>query len=308
MYRGPASILIGTSGWHYPTGKGTWNGAFYPARRPRGFDELSYYAERFDIVEVNSTFYRMPDAGQVATWVTRTPRDFQFTIKLFQKFTHPDMYLARAGVTDWNLSLADIDAFKRGLAPLAGAGKLAAVLVQFPPSFHADEAMRDYLTWMLTSLAGYRLAVELRHKSWFATGSETGARLAAGHASLVVADDPGTGVLSTVPVDHTSAALYLRLHGRNAAAWWNHAAAEDRYNYLYSPTELMPFSAAAREASQAGRPVMAFMNNHFSAKAVANAAILKSQLGQSVPGDYERSMVDRYPDLTGVVTTSGLPL
>ena len=66
--------------------------------RPRGFDELRYYAEHFDIVEVNSTFYRMPDPGPVAKWAARTPADFQFAVKLFQKFTHPDMYLARAGV------------------------------------------------------------------------------------------------------------------------------------------------------------------------------------------------------------------
>jgi uncharacterized protein YecE (DUF72 family) len=102
--------------------------------------------------------------------------------------------------------------------------------------------------------------------------------------------------------------IYLRLHGRNAAAWWQHEHSEDRYNYLYSPAELAPVAAAATEASQAGRKVMAFMNNHFSAKAVANAAILRSQLGQSVPGLYEREMVNRYPDLDGIVTTSGLPL
>ncbi len=106
----------------------------------------------------------------------------------------------------------------------------------------------------------------------------------------------------------TSEVVYLRLHGRNSAAWWNHEHSEDRYNYLYSPTELAPFAAAATEGSQAGRKVMAFMNNHFSAKAVANAAILRSQLGLAVPGLYEREMVSRYPDLEGIVTTSGLPL
>ncbi len=105
-----------------------------------------------------------------------------------------------------------------------------------------------------------------------------------------------------------SAPLYLRFHGRNTAAWWNHEKSEDRYNYLYSPTELQPYAEGVRAASAAGRKVLAFMNNHYSAKAVANAAILKSQLGQSVPGVYEREMVDRYPDLQEIVTTSGLPL
>ncbi len=194
-------VRVGTSGWNYPTGKGTWNGVFYPARRPRGFDELRYYAEHFDIVEVNSTFYRMPEAALVEKWVQRTPADFEFAIKLFQKFTHPDMYLASAGAKDWTLSLGDVDAFRAGLAPIADAGKLAALLVQFPTSFHADIAAREYLSWVLEMFAGYPLAVELRHKSWFEAGAETSERLAAGQASLVVADDPetrqlrGTGVV-----------------------------------------------------------------------------------------------------------------
>jgi len=304
---------------------------FYPARRPHGFDELRYYAEHFDIVEVNSTFYRMPDAGHVTKWVERTPQDFQFAIKLFQKFTHPDMYLARAGVTDWRLSRADVDAFRSGLDPLTDADRLAAVLVQFPSSFHADVAMRDYLSWILEALAGYPLAVELRHRSWVAPGADTHARLSAGGASLVVADDPerGTGLFSTetgisgtgldspttrpvpeipVSVENRPVPLYFRFHGRNATAWWNHEHAEDRYNYLYSPTELQPFADAAQEAAGAGRKVMAFMNNHYSAKAVANAAVLKSQLGQAVPGEYEREMVERYPDLRGRVTVPGLPI
>lgn len=292
---------------------------FYPARRPRGFDELRYYAEHFDIVEVNSTFYRMPDPGLVARWVQRTPADFQFTVKLFQKFTHPDMYLARAGVKDWTLSLGDVDAFRAGLAPLADAGRLAALLVQFPASFHVAEATPDYLSWVLEMFAGYPLAVELRHHSWFASGAETTDRLAAGRASLVVADDPesssnpektsGVFFLSKEKTpDVFSGSIYLRFHGRNTDAWWNHEHAEDRYNYLYSPAELAPFAAAATRAAQAGRKVVAFMNNHFSAKAVANAAILKSQLGQTVPGVYEREMVDRYPALAGIVTTDGLPI
>ncbi|HUR19603.1 MAG TPA: DUF72 domain-containing protein [Vicinamibacterales bacterium] len=307
------NVRVGTSGWNYPTGKGTWNGVFYPARRPRGFDELRYYAEHFDIVEVNSTFYRMPEAGLAEKWAQRTPPDFQFAIKLYQKFTHPDMFLASAGTKDWSLSVDDVDAFRAGLAPLADAGKLAALLVQFPTSFHAEGAMREYLSWLLEMFAGYPLAVELRHPSWFAEGAaaETGARLTHGGASLVLADSPetsterGPGVFST-PVPESP--VYLRLHGRNYAAWWHHEKSEDRYNYLYSPAELAPFAAAATEASQAGRKVTAFMNNHFSAKAVANAAILRSQLGQTVPGLYEREMVNRYPDLEGIVTTSGLPL
>ena len=301
------SIRVGTSGWNYPTGKGAWNGVFYPARRARGFDELRYYAEHFDTVEVNSTFYRMPDAGMTAKWVERTPADFQFAIKLFQKFTHPDMYLAASGAKDWTLSLGDVDAFRAGVAPLVDAGKFAALLVQFPTSFHADITTREYLSWVLEMFAGYPLAVELRHQSWYAEGADTAERLASGRASLVSADSPETSS-EVLSAKTTSELVYLRLHGRNFASWWQHEQSEDRYNYLYSAAELKPIADAATQASQAGRKVTAFMNNHFSAKAVANAAILRSQLGQTVPGLYEPEMVHRYPELAGIVTTSGLPL
>ena len=310
-------IRIGTSGWSYPSGKGTWNGVFYPKPRPRGFDELAYYAEHFDTVEVNSTFYRVPEAPQVAKWVERTPADFLFAVKLYQKFTHPDMYLKKAGGTDWSPSLVDIDLFRAGIEPLAAAGRLGALLLQFPPSLHAEPASRDYLSWLLDQLRDYPCVVEVRHASWFEAGGELAARLEPTGAGLVVADDPETtkmtsgvffedGAAKKTP-DVISAPLYLRLHGRNAAAWWHHDAAEDRYNYLYSPAELRPFADRATDAAAAGRRVMAFMNNHYSAKAVANAAVLKSQVGQDIPGEYEPEMVERYSDLRGLVSVRPAP-
>ncbi len=306
-------IRIGTSGWSYPSGAGTWNGVFYPKPRPRGFDELAYYAEHFDAVEVNSTFYRMPEAAQVAKWVERTPEDFLFAVKLYQKFTHPDMYLKKAGGSEWNPSLVDIDLFRAGIDPLAAAGRLGALLLQFPPSLHAEPATRDYLSWLLGQLRQYPCVAELRHASWFDGRSEAGGdlatRLAPTGAGLVVADDPETLKMSSEAIlpKIASELIYLRLHGRNAAAWWHHAAVEDRYNYLYSPSELRPFADRAKDASAAGRRVMAFLNNHYSAKAVANAAVLKSQVGQDLPGEYEPEMVERYPDLQGLVAVRPAP-
>src|SRR5690349_7557881 len=87
-------LRIGTSGWNYPSGQGTWNGVFYPPSkaRPKGFDELAFYAEHFNTVEVNSTFYGQPRASVSRTWAERTPDNFEFAVKLYQKFTHPKMY------------------------------------------------------------------------------------------------------------------------------------------------------------------------------------------------------------------------
>jgi uncharacterized protein YecE (DUF72 family) len=109
-------------------------------------------------------------------------------------------------------------------------------------------------------------------------------------------------------VENSSDPFYFRFHGRNAAAWWDHAEAEDRYDYLYARAELTEFAAAAKQASASGRRVFMYLNNHFSAKSVANAAILKHALDQPVDGDYPREMIARYPELEGVVSSSGLPL
>ncbi len=304
-----SGIRIGTSGWHYPTGRGTWNGLFYPARRPRGFDELAYYAERFDTVEVNATFYRMPEPGMSESWLRRTPPSFLFSVKLFQKFTHPDMYLAREGVVDWDLSRADVELYRRGVGPLAEAGRLAALLMQFPPSFHRTDETRAYLDWLLAPFAGYPAAVELRHHSWSDADADTASVLSAHGATLALIDEPKfQGSIRQTLEGEAGPLTYMRLHGRNAAQWWDHEAAEDRYNYLYSRKELAPFAEAARRKSGAGGRVLMYLNNHFSAKAVANAAVLKHELDQLVPGDYPAELVRRYPELEGLVTTAGLPL
>ena len=306
------SILIGTSGWNYPTGQGTWNGVFYPSRRPRGFDELAYYAEHFDTVEVNSTFYRQPSPGQTTAWLARTPNTFLVSVKLYQKFTHPDMYLARNGSNDWDVTTGDLDEFRAGVDPIAAAGRLIAVLAQFPASFHSEPETRDYISWLATALGSYRLAVELRHRSWSDRAAETQALLAAHDATLVQIDEPKFADSIDQDLSAASAGasslLYVRLHGRNSARWWDHEEMEDRYNYLYPPDELAPFARAATRAARPGRRVAMYMNNHFSAKAVANAAILKHQIGDPVPGEYRREMVDRYPELRDIVRTAGLPL
>ena len=305
-----ASVLIGTSGWSYPSGKGTWNGVFYPPRRSGRFDELAYYAEHFDTVEVNSTFYRMPEAAQAASWRRRAPAAFLFSIKLFQKFTHPDMYLSRTRAADWDLSRADVDLFRAGIGPLADADRLAALLIQFPPSFHRGDETREYLAWLLEAFKGYATAIELRHRSWSDAAADTTALLDAAGAAWTLIDEPkfDSSVRQTLDPSGGADLTYLRLHGRNAAKWWEHDEAEDRYDYLYSTDELKGFAGPVKRAAAKGRRVLVYFNNHFSAKAVANAAILKHDLGQIVPGDYPPAMLTKYPDLAGIVTPSGLPL
>ena len=157
-----SNLRIGTSGWNYPSGNGTWAGIFYPPKRGRvkGFDELAYYAEHFDTVEINTTFYGQPKPNVSQTWADRTPKDFEFSLKLYRKFTHPDA----PGVPE--MDDAGIDEYRRGIEPLAAAQKIGALLAQFPPSFKQSPRSQAYLDALLHRFQDYPIAVELRHRSW----------------------------------------------------------------------------------------------------------------------------------------------
>lgn len=306
-------IRIGTSGWSYPSGEGTWNGVFYPVppgtRTKRGFDDLRFYAEHFDTVEINSTFYRVPTPDAAKKWAERTPPGFEFSLKLYQKFTHPEMFEKATGADPFDLGQQDVDAFRAAIDPIASAGKLGALLAQFPASFRNEPNNRGYLEWLLERFRGYLVAVELRHATWSDAVTETLQLLDAFDAAWAQIDEPKfrDSVRQTLR-PNTKSFYYLRLHGRNAKQWWSHEKSEDRYNYLYSKDELKPIAEAARTASREVKKAYLYANNHFSAKSVANAAILKHELGQPVPGEYPQEFVDRYPDLRGIVRVLPSPL
>ena len=294
---GTADLRIGTSGWNYPTGRGTWNGIFYPPSRGRakGFDELSFYAEHFNTVEVNSTFYGQPRADVTRKWAERTPAGFDFSVKLYRKFTHPKM------VEHEPANPFDLDDFKRGIDPLASAGKLGALLVQFPPSFKSDPASLDYLQWLLHAFAGYGLAVELRHSSWSDALGDTLRLLNTYGAALVQIDEPQFRFsIAQNQLPNIEGVYYVRLHGRNAEQWWQHEKSEDRYNYLYSASEVTEFVETVDAARAIVKKAYLYANNHFSAKSVANAAMIKQQLGEPVEGEYPEEFLSRYPALAGV--------
>jgi uncharacterized protein YecE (DUF72 family) len=312
-------LRVGTSGWNYPSGKGTWNGVFYPKPRPKGFDELSFYAEHFGTVEVNSTFYGQPRADVCRGWADRTPATFEFSVKLYQKFTHPKMYRERivnsvksvpgemrgepgliAALAQPNA--ADLDEFRRGIDPLASAGKLGALLAQFPASFKYDAVSTDYLAGLLRAFVGYSVAVELRHRSWSDRIADTLTLLNEHGAAWVQIDEPKfrTSIRQNY-LPNVKSFYYLRLHGRNAKDWWRHAHRDDRYNYLYSGDELKEFSETADAARRLVKKSYLYLNNHYSAKSVANAAMIKQQLGEPLEGEYPPEFVEEYPELAGAV-------
>ncbi len=295
-----AAIRIGTSGWNYPSGPGTWNGVFYPKPRPRGFDELRFYAERFDTVEINSTFYGQPRAEVSRTWAERTPQDFDFALKLYQKFTHPKMFKARelaktpraeGTLLDWlaTVTESDIDEFKTGIEPLAAAGKVGALLAQFPASFKYAAETVDYLDALLRAFDEYPVAVELRHRSWSDHAADTIGLLNAHGAAFVQIDEPKfrTSIRQN-QLPNITGFYYLRLHGRNAKQWWHHEHKDDRYNYQYSDDELQEFAETLTAVQRlVKKDARAYLNNHYSAKSIANAVALRQMVG--IPAKAARS-------------------
>lgn len=315
------ALLIGTSGWSYPSGKGTWNGLFYPATRSKragtaNFDELRFYAEHFDTVEVNSTFYGQPRSEVTRGWVERTRPGFEFSLKLYQKFTHPKMFRAAAmksapGTEGSLLDLlaqvtqSDIDEFRAGIDPLAEAGRLGALLAQFPPSFKDSPETRDYLAQLLRAFSAYPIAVELRHRSWSDALGDTLSMLNGFGAAWVQIDEPKFKFsIRQNYLPNVTTFYYMRLHGCNAAAWWHHEKSEDRYNYLYSAGELQEFSEIAGAAKELVKKSYLYTNNHFAAKSVVNAVMLKAQLGEPIEGEYPPQLVERYPEIANLVSVS----
>jgi uncharacterized protein YecE (DUF72 family) len=269
------NIHIGTSGWSYPKGEGTWNGHFYPRGK---INELEYYSQFFDTVEINSTFYRPPNPGYAYNWAKRVPEGFLFTVKLWQKFTHPKMYESATGEVAV-ISPDDVDTFRRGIEPLAKYGKLGAMLAQFPPSFKNEPVNKQLLSAVVRTFGDYGLAVELRHHSW-SDDKETAQILRDSNIAWVQIDEPKfkTSIARDLPA--TADMVYFRFHGYNADKWWS-GNNETRYQYLYSPDEIDELAARVRVSTEGAQIAFLMFNNHWQGYAPRNAMDLKKALQMS---------------------------
>ena len=267
-----AKIYIGTSGWSYPKGEGTWKGYFYPKGK---INELEYYSQVFDTVEINSSFYRPPNPGYVYNWVRRVPKDFLFTVKLWQKFTHPKMYKEATG-EEALISQDDVDTFKRSIEPLVKYGKLGALLAQFPPSFRNDSFGQQIIAAVIKTFGQYRLAVELRHRSW-SDDENTASFLRDYNVAWVQIDEPNfsSSIASELPI--TSDMAYFRFHGRNAEMWWK-GDSETRYKYLYSTEEIEELSIRVKSAAEQTKMMFVLFNNHWQGYAPRNAVDMHRSL------------------------------
>ena len=259
-------ILIGPAGWSYPD----WFGYVYPTARSKDFHEATYLSEFFDTIEINTSFYHPLRPEHAATWLERVAANpaFLFTAKLWQKFTHE-----LSATTD------DEKAVRAGFDILQKAGRLGAVLLQFPFSFHSTKETISYLAALLNRFADYPLAVELRHASW--QSSETLSVLRQHHAAFCNIDQPVIGRSLKPSAESTSSVGYVRLHGRRYDTWFTDdpaSPAHERYNYLYSAEELDPWVCRIRNIAKHSPNTFVVTNNHFQGKAVVNALQLISIL------------------------------
>lgn len=285
------NFFIGTAGWSYPD----WNNLVYPNRRPKDFAELSFLSNLFNVVEITSTYYHPQSTGASREWLKQAagnPR-FRFTAKLWQKFS---LEKVRAG--DLGYSQSDIEIAKRGMRPLLEAGRLGALLVQFPQSFHYNEGNRDRIARLLEAFQEYPVVVEIRHDSWNQPAAlqllnERGA----GFANV---DQPQIGHALGFTEIISGRTAYFRFHGRNHEQWLNKDAGVDqRYDYLYSANELDGFVEAIRRARRQTEGTFVILNNHPRGQAVVNALQLQFMLAGVKVGVPEK-LLQAHPELASV--------
>jgi uncharacterized protein YecE (DUF72 family) len=302
MLLDPASdIKIGTSGYSYsgPPPKG-WYGAFYPEKKRKGFDDLKYYSAIFNTCEINNTFYRPPSSAVAKAWAEKTPDDFSFAVKLWQKFTHPVKVSRNKADEQWEPpSQNDFDEFRAGISPLAEAGKLGALLLQYPAGFHFSPENLEKVETTLRWFYDYPKVVELRHKTWSDEDAALKALLLDNRASGVLIDEPKFATSIRQETEAIGEIFYFRAHGRNAKAWWRPKESWERYDYFYSREEIQKHAERIKAAASTPgvKKAFAFYNNHARANAPANAIMLSQELKVRLKAMPPEAMVTKFPDL-----------
>ena len=275
-------IYFGPAGWLYKD----WTGVFYPKSKPKGFDPLSFTAQYFDVVEINTTFYHPPEERAVRSWrdrVSGNPR-FRFTAKGWRGFTH-----------ERNYREADIDQFLLGMDPLLSAGRLGALLLQFPWSFKNTDESRAYLVALARRLSQAPLVAEVRHESWNTNGVfELLKSLGVGFCNIdqpVIGHSLGSTAVVTGPVG------YFRMHGRNYGNWFrSDADVNERYDYLYSYEELLEVRDLVQVIAETAGDTYVIANNHRNAQAASNALELQNLVTGARPAA-PAGLVQAYPEL-----------
>ena len=259
----PGSILVGTSGYSFPD----WVGPFYPPGM-KSSDFLAFYAQHFNGVEVNSTYYRVPHPRVLDMMQRKTPPGFRFVVKLNQAMTHENS-------NDPNL-YRDFHAI---LEPLKAAGKYDALLAQFPWSFRKTQENVDHLRRLRDYFPGEPLFAEFRNRSWVTPQLE--GDLTALDVGYCAVDEPKLEGLMPPITLRTSADAYVRFHGRNTAEWWGGGPL--RYDYDYKENELKEWMGRVTQLAEQARRTYLFFNNCHAGQAARNAKLMEELLRRANP-------------------------
>ncbi|MCI0634651.1 MAG: DUF72 domain-containing protein [Actinobacteria bacterium] len=294
-------ILVGTASWTDPTL--IRDGNFYPPEAKSAEARLRFYAEQFPIVEVDSTYYFPPSEKNAVLWIDRTPKDFTFNVKAYSLLTNhptkreslykdlhdelPDELEDKKNLYLEQLPEAIVDEvwqrFHDALMPLHSAGKLGAVLFQFPQWFVIGRKNKDYILGCAERLKDFRIAVEFRHRTWLEerNAEETLSFLQEHDLPFVAVDMPQGFDSSMPPISAATAKdlALVRFHGRDVKAWSKkNVSASERFRYEYSEPELLEWVPKIQEVASQVRETHVLMNNCYRDWAVNNARQLADLL------------------------------
>lgn len=258
---------VGTSGFSY----GDWKGHFYP-RGIQERDMLAFYAESYSMVEINATYYKVPTARSMRSMAAKVPPDFEFVVKAHGSITHERQDPDRS-----------LPPFLEAIEPLREEDKLGCLLFQFPNSFRHSETNTAFLMGLRDALPrDWPSVVEFRHSSWLRGAVyEALAGMGLGFANC---DMPSIRGLMP-PTDLVTADPgYVRLHGRNAGAWYDHDQAWERYDYSYSDTELAEWVPRLLDIARRATKTYVVFNNHPRGQSAKNADTMRRKLAETDPG------------------------
>jgi uncharacterized protein YecE (DUF72 family) len=296
-----SNILVGTCSWTDKTL--TRDTDWYPKKTMTAAERLGFYAERFPIAEADSTYYFPPGPDLTKGWAERTPPGFTMNVKAYSLLTGhptrpeslwPDLreaiqpeFAGKRNVYGSHLEEGALEEawvrFEWALRPLREAGKLGAVLLQYPEWFTSKHANREELAAIRERWTDLPVAVEFRSPTWLAPGDRdrTLGLLGDHHLALVVVDAPAASKLETVAEVTDPGLAVVRFHGRNGDTWKKPGtSAAERFQYLYSAAELRPWATRLRTLGDRAERVHALMNNCYQDYGVRNAGDLMGLLDQ----------------------------
>jgi uncharacterized protein YecE (DUF72 family) len=253
-------LLLGTSGYSYSD----WIGPFYPEGHDKS-EQLSFYSTFFNTVEINFTYYKIPNPHIFDRMAAKVPDDFIFSVKMHSSMTHTR-----------DCSPDDYKCYIDALKPLQESGKLGAILMQFPWGFKLSASNMEYLESLRDKLGDLELCVEFRHSSWLT--DEVYSFLRSNDLGFCNVDQPRLKTLLPPTDINTTDSAYIRFHGRNAANWWKPAEAYMRYDHMYSQDELIPWIPRIKKLSTSTKKSYIYFNNHYKAQAVKSANLLQNLL------------------------------